>query len=163
MTFEDEIRPVHWEDMLARMRERKLLFAVRGGIVLTAVVALLVASAMGTFVYAAVKAIASKGIDGMAAAPLIPALIALGLLYGLAGRRPDVMTLILAGVAINAFAGALTSLALNLAPSPFAALEIVFWVRDRIRIAALLHPVVAGRPCRVTAPAAGRSPKLLNR
>jgi iron complex transport system permease protein len=38
------------------------------------------------------------------------------------------MTLILAGVAINSLAGAMTSLALNLAPNPFAIAEIVFWL-----------------------------------
>jgi iron complex transport system permease protein len=43
---------------------------------------------------------------------------ALGLLYALAGRRGDLLGLILAGIAINAFAAALTSLALNFAPSP---------------------------------------------
>ncbi len=46
----------------------------------------------------------------------------------LAGRQAGSVTLILAGVAVSAFASALTSLALNLAPSPFAALEIVFWL-----------------------------------
>jgi iron complex transport system permease protein len=53
---------------------------------------------------------------------------ALGLLYALAGRRGDLLGLILAGIAINAFAAALTSLALNFAPSPYAALEILFWM-----------------------------------
>ena len=38
------------------------------------------------------------------------------------------LTLILAGIAVTSFAAALTSLALNLAPNPFAALEIVFWL-----------------------------------
>ncbi len=74
---------------------------------------------------------------------LVGALVALGLLYGLAGRRPDVMTLILAGVAINAFAGALTSLALNLAPSPFAALEIVFWMLGSLADRSMDHVWVA--------------------
>ena len=46
----------------------------------------------------------------------------------LAGRGSSVLTVILAGVAINAFAGALTTLAINLAPSPFAVVEIVFWL-----------------------------------
>lgn len=46
----------------------------------------------------------------------------------LAGRGSSILTVILAGVAINAFAGALTSLAINLAPSPFAIVEIVFWL-----------------------------------
>lgn len=59
---------------------------------------------------------------------IIGALLALGVLYLLTGRNPSIITLILAGVAISAFAGALTSLALNLSPSPYAALEIVFWM-----------------------------------
>lgn len=46
----------------------------------------------------------------------------------LAGRGSSVLTVILAGVAVNAFAGALTTLAINLAPSPFAVVEIVFWL-----------------------------------
>jgi iron complex transport system permease protein len=50
------------------------------------------------------------------------------LLFGLAGRGAGTMTLILAGVAINSFAGALTSLALNLSPNPYAVTEIVFWL-----------------------------------
>lgn len=53
---------------------------------------------------------------------------AIALLYLLAGREPGVLTLILAGVAVSSFAAALTSLALNLAPSPYAALEIVAWL-----------------------------------
>lgn len=56
------------------------------------------------------------------------ALAALAAIYVLAGRNPSIVTLILSGVAISAFAGALTSLALNLSPSPYAALEIVFWM-----------------------------------
>jgi iron complex transport system permease protein len=50
------------------------------------------------------------------------------MLYGLAGHGTSSMTLILAGVAINSFSGALTSLALNLAPNPYAVSEIVFWL-----------------------------------
>lgn len=53
---------------------------------------------------------------------------ALAILYGLAGRNVDLVRLILAGVGINALAAALTSLALNFAPSPYAALEILFWM-----------------------------------
>jgi iron complex transport system permease protein len=60
------------------------------------------------------------GIAGAAAATF--------LLYGLSGRGAGPMTLILAGVAINSFAGALTSLALNLSPNPYAVTEIVFWL-----------------------------------
>jgi iron complex transport system permease protein len=56
------------------------------------------------------------------------ATVATILLYGLAGRGAGTMTLILAGVAINSFAGALTALALNLAPNPYAVTEIVYWL-----------------------------------
>jgi len=56
------------------------------------------------------------------------AIVAALALYGLAGRGAGTMTLILAGVTINSFAGALTALALNLSPNPYAAFEIVFWL-----------------------------------
>ncbi len=56
------------------------------------------------------------------------ALFAIVLLYSLAGREAGALTLILSGVAVSSFAAALTSLALNLAPSPYAALEIVAWL-----------------------------------
>lgn len=56
------------------------------------------------------------------------ALIGVVIVQGLAGRDGSPLTLILAGVAVTSFAGALTSLTLNLAPNPFAALEIMFWL-----------------------------------
>lgn len=56
------------------------------------------------------------------------ALAATWALFVIAGRGAGTMTLILAGVAINSLAGALTSLVLNLAPNPFAVAEIVFWL-----------------------------------
>lgn len=56
------------------------------------------------------------------------ALLALGVLYLLAGRNPSIVTIILAGVAISAFASALTSLALSFAASPYAIYEIIFWL-----------------------------------
>jgi len=59
---------------------------------------------------------------------LFGALLSTSLLLMLATRRFNTVTLILAGVAINAFAGALTSLALNLSPNPFAVYEIYFWL-----------------------------------
>lgn len=73
----------------------------------------------------------------------IGSMVALALLYALAGRGVDVMTLILAGVAVNAFAGALTSLALNLAPSPWAALEIVFWMLGSLADRSMSHVIFA--------------------
>lgn len=56
------------------------------------------------------------------------ALLAILLIRALAGAGGSPLSLILAGIAITSFASALTSLALNLAPNPFAALEIVFWL-----------------------------------
>ena len=49
-------------------------------------------------------------------------------LFALAGRGAGTLTLILAGAAINAFTGALTSLALNLSSNPYAVYEITFWM-----------------------------------
>jgi iron complex transport system permease protein len=60
------------------------------------------------------------GIAGAFAATIV--------LFALAGGGAGTMTLILAGVAINSFSGALTALALNLSPNPFAVSEIVFWL-----------------------------------
>lgn len=54
------------------------------------------------------------------------------LVYLLAGRQADSVTLILAGVAVNSLALALISLLLNLAPSPYAVQEIVLWMLGSI-------------------------------
>ncbi|MEW8247632.1 MAG: iron ABC transporter permease [Candidatus Thiodiazotropha endolucinida] len=56
------------------------------------------------------------------------ALLATLTVYLLAGRDGGTLTLILAGVAVNAFALALVSLLLNLAPSPYAVQEIALWM-----------------------------------
>src|SRR5690606_23393481 len=61
-------------------------------------------------------------------AAITGALIALVLVYALAGMNSSILGLILAGVAINAIAGALIALALNFAPSLYAFQEIVFWL-----------------------------------
>lgn len=66
-------------------------------------------------------------------------LVALAALYGLAGRQSEMVTIIFAGIAINAFAAALTSLALNFAPSPYAALEILFWMLGSLADRSLIH------------------------
>lgn len=66
-------------------------------------------------------------------APLLPlgglvgSLGAVTLVY-LLGRGGSVSLLILAGVAVNAFATAITALLLNLAPDPYAVLEMLFWM-----------------------------------
>lgn len=66
-------------------------------------------------------------------------LAALATLYALAARRGDFLTIVLAGIAINALAAALTSLALNFAPSPYAALEILFWMLGSLADRSMTH------------------------
>ena len=58
---------------------------------------------------------------------MLGALLALVLVYLLAGRDASIVTIVLAGVAINALAISFVSLILNLAPSPYAVQEIVLW------------------------------------
>lgn len=61
-------------------------------------------------------------------AALTGALLSVLLILLLAGPRGSSLTLILAGIAISALAGAMTTLVLNLSPNPFAASEVVFWM-----------------------------------
>jgi len=49
-------------------------------------------------------------------------------LFAIAGRGASATTLILAGVAVNAMAGACTALLMNLAPNPWALAEIAYWL-----------------------------------
>ncbi len=61
----------------------------------------------------------------------------------LAGPRGSSLTLILAGIAISAFAGALTSLVLNLSPNPYAASEIIFWMMGSLADRSMVHVWIA--------------------
>jgi iron complex transport system permease protein len=70
---------------------------------------------------------------------LIGAGIGVWLVYALAGRGGSTITLILAGVAVNALAGALTALALSLAPSPYATLEILHWILGGLADRSMVH------------------------
>lgn len=78
------------------------------------------------------------------------AVLATLMLLALARRGAGTMTVILAGVAISSAAGALTALALNLSPNPYAALEIVFWLMGSLADRSLQHvwlvlpPMVVG-------------------
>ncbi|MFG1464151.1 iron ABC transporter permease [Xanthobacter sp. DSM 24535] len=70
---------------------------------------------------------------------LVGAGIATAFLLTLARQGAGTATLILAGVALNSLTGALTALALNLAPSPYAALEVVFWLMGSLSDRSLVH------------------------
>ncbi len=78
------------------------------------------------------------------------ALLALLPLLALSGRSESQLTLVLAGVAVGALAGAGISLALNLSPNPFAAMEITTWLlgsladRDLHHVALALPCILAG-------------------
>ncbi|HEX8481759.1 MAG TPA: iron ABC transporter permease [Allosphingosinicella sp.] len=88
----------------------------------------------GTTSGAALGAVITAYILGFAA-PIALALGAVGgalaallLLLALAGPKAETGTLLLAGLAISALAGALTTLALALAPSPFAFYDAYEWL-----------------------------------
>jgi iron complex transport system permease protein len=87
-------------------------------------------------IYTGLSALFSLALPLMA---LVGAVGAVLLVRALAGRGATTITLILAGVAVTSFAGALTSLALNLSPNPFAALEIVFWMLGSLKDRSMTH------------------------
>lgn len=70
---------------------------------------------------------------------LLAAMVAVVVVQVLAGRRSNTLTIILAGVAVSSLAGAMTSLALNLSPNPFAALEIMFWMLGSLTDRSMTH------------------------
>jgi iron complex transport system permease protein len=78
------------------------------------------------------------------------ALGALLLLLALAGRRAETATLLLAGLAISALAGALTTLALALAPSPFAFYDAYEWLMGSLIDRSLAQAAFAGVPALAT-------------
>ncbi|MBA4490654.1 iron ABC transporter permease [Paracoccus sp. S1E-3] len=71
------------------------------------------------------------------------AVLAVALIVLMAGPGGGSLALILAGVAISALAGALTSLVLNLSPNPFAANEIVFWMMGSLADRSWQHVAIA--------------------
>ena len=74
------------------------------------------------------------------------ALGALVLLIALAGPRAETATLLLAGLAISALAGALTTLALALAPSPFAFYDAYDWLMGSLLDRSLAQAAFAAVP-----------------
>ena len=75
---------------------------------------------------------------------MLGASIGVAVMLLIAGRESSTLSLILAGVAISTLAGALTALALNLAPDPFASLEIVFWLLGSLANRSFDHVWLAG-------------------
>ena len=71
------------------------------------------------------------GLAGAAAAAIA--------IVSLAGLSGATTTLILAGVAVSAITAALTTLALNLSPNPFASVEIMVWLMGSLTDRSLVH------------------------
>ena len=76
-------------------------------------------------------------------AAIAAALVSVALLVVVAGPRSSLLVVILAGLAISSLAGAGTALALNLAPNPFAALEIAFWLLGSLEDRSMQHVLIA--------------------
>ena len=75
------------------------------------------------------------------------ALFPLGLplaVQAMVGLSGGALTVILAGIAVSSLASALTALALNLSPNPFAALEIMFWMLGSLSDRSMTHVWLAG-------------------
>ena len=68
----------------------------------------------------------------------------------IAGRRATLTVTLLAGLAFASFAGAMTALILNLAPNPYAALEIAFWLLGSLEDRSTDHLLIAAPFCLVS-------------
>jgi iron complex transport system permease protein len=87
-------------------------------------------------IYTGFSAVFALGLPLMAMAGAVAAVVLIQLL---SGTYAGTLTLILSGVAITSLAGALTSLALNLSPNPFAALELLFWMLGSLADRSMVH------------------------
>jgi iron complex transport system permease protein len=112
---------------------------------------------MGVSASAATAATATVYFGAAAAAPwLVPvaamlgAMAATGLIASAAMRFRGVATLVLMGVSLSAFAGAIMALFVNLATNPFSLSDLINWTagsvanRDLVAVGWSLPPVMAG-------------------
>jgi iron complex transport system permease protein len=76
-------------------------------------------------------------------AGIVGALVSIGGLVAIAGRRASLSVTLLAGLAFASLAGAATALILNLAPTPYAALEIAFWLLGSLEDRSFDHLLIA--------------------
>jgi iron complex transport system permease protein len=79
-------------------------------------------------------------------AGILGALVSIGGLVAIAGRRASLSVTLLAGLALASLAGAGTALILNLAPTPYAALEIAFWLLGSLEDRSFTHVWLAAGP-----------------
>jgi iron complex transport system permease protein len=76
-------------------------------------------------------------------AGILGALVSIGGLVAVAGRHASLTVTLLAGLALASLAGAGTALILNLAPTPYAALEIAFWLLGSLEDRSVDHLLIA--------------------
>jgi iron complex transport system permease protein len=76
-------------------------------------------------------------------AGILGATVSIGGLVAIAGRRASLTVTLLAGLALASFAGAATALILNLAPNPYIALEIAFWLLGSLEDRSVDHLMIA--------------------
>jgi iron complex transport system permease protein len=76
-------------------------------------------------------------------AAIAGAFLSVALILLVAGRRADLLSLLLAGLAISSLAAAATSLAINLSANPFAVTEIVFWLMGSFEDRTMRHVLLA--------------------
>ncbi len=65
------------------------------------------------------------------------------MLLAIAGRNAGLLILVLAGLALSSFAGAMTALVMNLSSNPFVVLEIAFWLLGSLEDRSFRHVVLA--------------------
>jgi iron complex transport system permease protein len=65
------------------------------------------------------------------------------LILFVAGSGANLLSLLLAGLAVASLAGSATSLAINLSPNPFAVTEIVFWLMGSFEDRTMRHVLIA--------------------
>jgi iron complex transport system permease protein len=87
--------------------------------------------------------LAGASLLALPAGALVGAFLAVLILLAIAARHGSTLTLILSGVALSSLAGALTSLALNLSPNPFASYEIIFWLLGSLKDRSMVHVAIA--------------------
>ncbi len=92
-------------------------------------------------IYTGFSALFPLGLPLMALAGAVAAVL---VVQAMAGLRGGALTVILAGIAVSSLASAMTALALNLSPNPFAALEIMFWMLGSLSDRSMTHVWLAG-------------------
>jgi len=91
-----------------------------------------VSAGAGLFAAVAVAAGAGGLAGAVEGAALMGALVSGAIVTAIAARLREPEALILFGVALSAFAGALTALVFNLSPSPIASAEVLSWLMGSV-------------------------------